>query len=101
MAGHGVDDVDFMSVLGQPGRVDSFGTTDIEDLERPTGKVPPDHFLCPNKFELCEAIRDAASFVDRVVIVDDLVRKTRHPYMEPEWPRALRDYRAICSHGER
>ena len=35
VVGYGVDDVHVMPVLGQPGCVDSLGTTDIEDVERP------------------------------------------------------------------
>ena len=35
VVGYGVDDVHVMPVLRQPGGVDSLGTTDIEDVERP------------------------------------------------------------------
>ena len=104
VVGYGVDDVHVMPVLRQPGGVDSLGTTDIEDVERPTWEVPSDHFPCPNELELCEAVRDAPSFIDRVVVAEDLVRKVRHPYMEPEWRRAAVAFfpdGAICSHGER
>ena len=86
---YGVDDMDVMAVLGQPGRVDSLGTTDIEDVERPTWEVPADHFPCPNELELCEAVRDAPSFIDRVVVAEDLLRKG-HPYREPDRRRAAK-----------
>ena len=69
MVRHGIDDVNLMAVVGEPGSVDSRASTNVQDPKRTRREASPDDLLGADELETTRPEGEALTLVDVVLVV--------------------------------